>query len=351
MNYELTKEDTFQLKGIAILLLLFHHLFYINNGLYNDWNIGPIPLIQTIGRFCKVCVAIFVFLSGYGLAISNSSSKKFVASSFYAKGFTKLYLNYWLIYILFVPIGILFFHRSFSDVYSCHVIPKAIIDFLGLADCFGYLGYNATWWFYSCILPLYLVFPVLRFLLPRFSIILILGAGLFMLKGPAILFLQPIKYYLLPFVLGMVFANKKILSISCRYSMLNNCILWSIFLLTAAFWRQFGFYLGGVSFDSVVVLGGVFVFVTIRKYICLKCKDVLAFLGKHSFNIFLFHTFIYYYYFPGIIYYTKNPLFIFFLLLLVCIIISIGIEKLKKILCFNHVQNSIIKYLVKSNTL
>ena len=25
--------------------------------------------------------------------------------------------------------------------------------------CFGWYGYNATWWFYSCIIVLYLTFP------------------------------------------------------------------------------------------------------------------------------------------------------------------------------------------------
>jgi uncharacterized membrane protein len=69
-NILLRLEDTLVLKGIALLLLLSHHLFYKNNGVYDDillWK--DHYLVQEIGIMSKVCVAIFVFLSGYGLAV------------------------------------------------------------------------------------------------------------------------------------------------------------------------------------------------------------------------------------------------------------------------------------------
>lgn len=51
--------------------------------------------------------------------------------------------------------------------------------------------------------------------------------------------------------------------------------------------------------------------------------------GKHSMNIFLFHTFIYLYWFKDYIYITRNPLLIFLSLLIPCYIISVVIEFIK----------------------
>lgn len=58
----------------------------------------------------------------------------------------------------------------------------------------------------------------------------------------------------------------------------------------------------------------------------------LELCGKHSFNIFLFHTFIFYLYFPEVIYYFRNPILIYLELLAICLSISMSIEKLKKII-------------------
>jgi peptidoglycan/LPS O-acetylase OafA/YrhL len=64
-------------------------------------------------------------------------------------------------------------------------------------------------------------------------------------------------------------------------------------------------------------------------------KKAFEFVGIHSFNIFLFHTFIYYYYFPDFIYSFKYPVLIFAVLLGICLVISVGIEKFKKEIGFD----------------
>lgn len=146
-NTELSLSDSIRLKGIALLLLLFHHLFYISNGLYDDFTVAGVALVETISQVAKLCVALFVFLSGYGLMASTGKLQKFNWRNFYVKGFTKLYLNYWFMWLMFVPVGIFIFGRTFKDVYQVHVGLKWFIDFFGFSNSFGYLGYNATWWF------------------------------------------------------------------------------------------------------------------------------------------------------------------------------------------------------------
>lgn len=65
----MSKEYTNYLKGVAILMMLFLHLFN-----HLDWDIslksifyiGEIPLVYYISRMCNP-VPFFLILSGYGL--------------------------------------------------------------------------------------------------------------------------------------------------------------------------------------------------------------------------------------------------------------------------------------------
>ena len=65
------KRQTNIAKGVAVLLLLWHHLFYNNPKSYGKFisvlNINKVPVESVIADLCKVCVAVFLLLSGYGL--------------------------------------------------------------------------------------------------------------------------------------------------------------------------------------------------------------------------------------------------------------------------------------------
>ena len=111
-SLELSLNDTMLLKGVALLLLLAHHLFYQGIG-YNDVHLyGSHYLVKEIGIISKFCVAIFVFLSGYGLTV-NAEKSLTSLKTFYVHRFVKLMANYWFIWIIFVPIGVFVFNRTF----------------------------------------------------------------------------------------------------------------------------------------------------------------------------------------------------------------------------------------------
>ena len=65
------KRQTNIAKGLAVLLLLWHHLFFQEPELYNKFTslliVRTVPIECFLSRFCKVCVAMFLFLSGFGL--------------------------------------------------------------------------------------------------------------------------------------------------------------------------------------------------------------------------------------------------------------------------------------------
>lgn len=68
-NVKFTKTDTLALKGIAICMMLFHHLFAfperIPVGLnIVDISVGGYDLSYIIAAFCKMCVAVYIYLGG-----------------------------------------------------------------------------------------------------------------------------------------------------------------------------------------------------------------------------------------------------------------------------------------------
>lgn len=207
----LKKDDSLALKGIALLFLLGHHLFYLNDGRYDD-----IPLwkghylVQEIGIMSKVCVALFVFLSGYGLAVvaqKNGGVPR--VKEFYIRRFKKLFYNYWFIWFVFVPVSYFCYDMTFEKAYQHHVGVQLATDVLGVHDIvFGSttLCYNPTWWFYSCIILLYLLFPLLyRWIRSDAISVLLVSMAVSFIPISQI---NCIRFNIVAFVLGIMFSAR-----------------------------------------------------------------------------------------------------------------------------------------------
>lgn len=64
------KRDTLAVKGVAILLMLFYHLFESQElivSLNVDHRPFPQELFLMLSGYGNICVALFVFLSAYGI--------------------------------------------------------------------------------------------------------------------------------------------------------------------------------------------------------------------------------------------------------------------------------------------
>ena len=315
----ISKTNSLVLKGGGILLMLIHHLFYSENSrlLYDDIIIHGHGLTNEIGIFCKLCVAIFVFVSGYGLAYKYSGN--FSLKDYYWSRYKKLYLNYWFIWLLFIPISILVFHRTFQYVYGTHVAIKAGLEFLGVLNLIGQLGYNPTWWFYSCIIILYLIYPWLNKHFEE-SPYLIISLSVFATFIAFLPFVQPYSHYVLTFIAGMLVQRKPQIfgKVGLKETLLSLVLL--------CLMRNF---CGDIKFlvDTLICVG--LAMLLYRVSLPRWLSKAMESLGKHSMNIFLFHTFIYLFWFKDYIYITRNPLLIFLSLLIPCYIISVVIEFIK----------------------
>ena len=70
---EFSIDNTLALKGIAIIMLIFHHCFR-KADLFEDYTVSFFPFSQDfiveISLTFKICVSIFAFITGYGLMLS-----------------------------------------------------------------------------------------------------------------------------------------------------------------------------------------------------------------------------------------------------------------------------------------
>ena len=342
-------------RGIALLLLLWHHLFDTKI-IYGYPTYGNFVFLSS--RFAYVCGAMFVILSGYALAVSIGD-RHIGLLAFYKKRLPRLYLNYWLIALIFIPIGILFEYRPLIMAFPTEPYLKLFIQMTGFhmfIDSVSY-GYNATWWFMSLILALYLLFPLIYYLTKKFGFWFLSVCFLFNFPwGHVTKWYLFLTVWLFSFILGIYLArtnglariSKRLKRLGIfRFILLGALILLSFFLrqFLPYFFNNIGF-LQRQTFDSIYALIIIlFIFEITQSYPLIQRP--LTFMGRHLFNIFLFHTFIFFYYWPDFIYGFQYPYLIFLVLLSISLIVSMAIGYIRKLLKFETILSWIDGIKVK----
>ena len=315
-------------KGVALILLLWHHLFYKHP------EFGP--LVHTSALLAKVCVAMFVFLSGYGFA-ESVRARKFELLRFYRTRLVPLYANYWLIAALFVSLGVWVMGVSLESAYTDHPYGKFLVQMTGLHRyAFPEYGYNATWWYMSVIIPLVLLFPAFNAAVRRAGwwvpMVLLL---LLLVKRPLI---PVLNEWLLPFALGILFSQRSYFT--AVHAWLSRWERWRHFGLLVVIalvmvFRTHSPVLGGTRIDWLLAL---LIIVLTSEWVRTHAwsQTALAYLGRHLFNVFLFHTFIYAYFWSEFIYGFGSPLLVFAVLLTICLVISEILELVKNHIGFHR---------------
>lgn len=320
----ITKEKSLYVKSAAILLMLIHHLFTFpdrlpEGGYISLFSLNGLRIEQFIGGFGKVCVGVFVFLSGYGLYISYYSKEVTVKSMLYRV--LKFYLHFWKICLLFIPLGIILGRLTIN-------FKEIFFNMLGIHSTL-----NGEWWFIYLYVLLVLLFPLLLKLVKHVN-----GGMIFSISLVLVLVSNYIdEDYLKQFLIYQVFFVMGILV--CRYAIFDNLYLllkkfkgmkWItlgllvclpilyLILLKLPFIYQFNFVI--VTFILVYGIGTL-----------PFDSRLLKRIGKNSTNIWLIHSFFCYYYFKEFIYAPRYSILIFSWLLLICLITSEGINGLTRI--------------------
>ena len=228
------KNDTFLIKGIAIIAILLHNFFHwippligenefdflINrlHRLIESLQATPLEFINVFfSYFGHYGVQLFIFISAYGLTISFSRNPC-SWGRFMLDRLTKLYPLLLTAVIVFFFAIILLDQRLLS-LYEWREIGYKLLFIHTLIPESG-LSLNGPWWFFGLIFQLYLLFPLLFKLIKKYSwkafiLVLILSYGLIYVSlfvyqpNNSVTFMQNAPGHLPEFALGVFFALNK----------------------------------------------------------------------------------------------------------------------------------------------
>lgn len=292
----LSINDSIAMKAIAILFMLIHHLWTFpdriaGGPLESILHFSNLPLSVHIGVFGKICVSIFFFLGGYGLY------KKYFGKRYNLfERLKKLYFAYWKVFLIFVPIGFIFFSNQAAycqdaEVYSAFSqfsIKEFLLNFTGIEST-----YNREWWFLINYAALLVLFPLIRFFVHRLSaldnIFIIIVLNIALTKF----------HYAIPhatcFWMGAVVARNGLfdkLNDFLKAKKILNPIFDAFIWVAVIFLRR---YSNGIYFDIFFVPFLTLVSIDIVGRLSFF-KRCLSALGKQSTNMWLTHTFFCYYF-------------------------------------------------------
>ena len=353
---EFSKDNTLALKGIAIIMLLFHHCFSTVSR-FENYSVSFFLLTQNfvveMTLTFKICVSIFAFITGYGLMLSL---KKLNAKYEWTKKeivkwtinrLIKLLSGFWIIAILAYIICQIINGRTeaiFFDDGIIYGIIKMIINFLGLSNLFGLNTFDSTWWYMSIAVLFVFTVPIFMKLLKKQGYLITL---LWVMFIPRIIGWKYVNSsyisFLMPLLLGIIFAENNLLVRIANFKLNKNIyankiikfligtaliiVLYIIYnhLPNKIFWEiRYGFI-------PVILICYLYEFIIDIPVI----KQILKFIGKHSMNIFLIHTFIREYYLGDFIYSFENWIEIVAILFIISLAISIVLELFKKLIRYD----------------
>ena len=352
-----TKEHTMQMKGIAIIILLFHHCFlnaqrwatvpYEKLATTKGWGYYPISFapfsshtIQYLASFSKICVAMFVFMTGYGMWVSyESQKKKTTMSNYIKKRMVTLMTGFLIIFvvteILAIPTG------RFIEVYGhdFRSVVYMIIDALGLAKLLGTPLFCLTWWYMSLAIVLIMIFPFVHSIMEKYQWVVVV-ASIIVPRACGFGQSTDLFRYILAYTLGMYFAQHDLLArikekfmeqnvagklLSLIVSLIGLAVIIKCRQNAWIGWKYLDFWDGFAAMYVIVIS---YIYILNGKWIVKG----LGFLGKHSMNIFLIHSFyrdVFFHEFTYSFYYAWLD---YIVLMAISLVTSIVLEWFKKLI-------------------
>lgn len=331
---ELTKKQISITKGIAILFMVLLHLFCTREykGIFTPLLvIKDIPVIYYIALFSDCCVAIYCFCSGYGLmCIYENNLNEYNKRNL--KRIFKLYINYWIVLLLFVLIIGNLMGKNIISWDDKKTIITFILNFTAIRT-----SYNGAWWFLTTYIILVCTSKIINKIIDKYNVVLVILVsfiiyfityvqrvkGIIHIENPILnWFMTQILLYgtsQFPYIIGAIFAKFRIYT-KIHY-ILNKlkyknlfCIVLILIMIIAH---------GIVQSLFVAVFTGI-VFIVLFNIMDKPnfVENILYYVSYHSTNIWLTHMFFYLIFFREIVFAPKYPVLIFLWLLILCILVS-----------------------------
>lgn len=326
----ISKDDSNVIKGVAILMMLYYHLFNrVTDGVVDFWIVGqPLTKFLSGGAYP---VPFFLMMSGYGLYYTQAKGRLNFRST--CKRTWKLYMHYWLVTAFFAGIGCFVAPEHYPGD-ACNVIENVTS---------WHCTYNYETWFLlpyvviSFMSPL--IFRVMDKNTPKWSLLatfLISYGAQFVISRyvtteeltlQVVVFAVVVAGLLFDFVIGAAMA---------KYAFSQNAkesedkrkapmpFVWGILLIAVFVALR---CIVRLPWDAFYTFFFVMIILNMRRIGWID--RVLAELGKKSMVMWMVHTYFSIYLFHDFIYGFKYPILIY----LVLIAISYGVAAILEVVC------------------
>lgn len=345
-----TKDVTFLSKGVAVLAMVFYHLFRFKetNELYGVTSIFKESELWEVASYGNICVGIFVFLTAYGMIAKYKQSDKDLGSVTMQR-FLNLILDF---FCMFVFCNIVFgYFIDYGAIYEPRkrAIFWILIDGLGLATMFETPSMNGAWWYMELAYVLLLVLPVIYLGLKKFGTFFILAVGVLM---PFIIPLNwELERHFFTAVLGGCAAYsglfEKIYECGTKkwHKAIKIFVLCILFVMMIYLKDHYPYNEG----KFIYYIDGIWVFLILQLcyevlYIIPVLSPVLQYIGKNSKNIFYVHIF-FIMLFEKQIYSLKCAGLMWISVVVLSLLLSMVYDKFKDIIRFQKIYNKILNGL------
>lgn len=360
-NY-IKKKDSQFLYGVAIILMIYHHLFsdYVRLGVVPVSIFGNFQI--RIAWFCKICVAMYAFISGYGIAtvLSKRHEKRdkklhdcicrWIESVKYVTQHLMVFMiKYWIVFVCFIPLGV------FLGVDMSYKLETIILSFLGRTNV-----YNGEWWYVRQYQTMLLALPCIDLffymvenLLSEMKKIYVYGF-MILCGGLTVQCLFPggitalfelinssnVYTYMLIFIEGYTCSRCdselfNIIKIKSNFDKYIASILILLVFAVRIFLQTNASY---KAIDLWVIAPFIYALVTISHSFSQRERKTIGELGKYSTYMWLTHTFFCFYYFNSLITISKFSIIIY----LETFLLSLG-----SALILERIEVFLVKYLKK----
>ena len=215
----------------------------------------------------------------------------------------ELYRRYWEVFIIVVPIGMLFFDLRYDKM-------TLILQFLGVSAT----KYIPEWWYINFYILIAILFPLFDFtfsdsrgLIKRarqIKTLLSLSAGICIVLILAKRGMGGLNWYIFIAAEGYCSAKyswieyiyNRIIAKSAIYNnIIGLCIIVFVFIVRVFTWREMGSVRADIIYAPIFIIGILILLENIpfKKQI----YSILVFLGKRSIYIWLIHPFLCYHFF------------------------------------------------------
>lgn len=322
----MTKQETLILKGIAFLFIIYGHLFGFHANFQDLFYVGDKPIAHFLSRAMGP-VAFYLILGGYGMHYVWMKGDVHRYSRV-----LKLFIHFWIILAIFVSVGYFINPERY---------PGSIVNIIGNLTAWR-TSYNSEWWFLFPYVALSLLSPYLFRLfgkvkaVPLFVGMTFLGLCTsyivsrygYLLYSRLWLYNPFLILHLMPaFMFGAIMQREQIVEKVRNYvkvKSIKNYVIWGALLILVAVRCCFdtsafhGYYT--IAFILLVVVGHRWRIV----------DTTLVFLGRHSMNMWLIHSWFCYHLFSKFTYSFKHTILIFVFVVLSSLLCSMLVNRIAK---------------------